>query len=436
MPSHHTPTLAQNASAGRRTVARTLRSLAAAAGLALLAACGDQGTAPTPDPRLSPADVRVGYILGSDGKPRTLSYEVHDGLAVTEGDIVVGRAEQIAKTPEELTRPGGPRLGVVAGPGTRWPRGVVPYVIDGSLSDPGRVVAAMAQLEAMTQRVTFVPRTTEGAYLRIVPKAATGVCWSDLGRTGFRQDVELEPGCTPGIIVHELNHALGMWHEQSRCDRDTYVWIQTANIVPASRSQFDKHCEGTDVFEYDEGSIMHYGSTAFGVRPGVTTIVSLRWKEAKMGQRTRLSPIDVSTLNWMYPGSGGLAYNAHVAYLGWRGEVGEGRLAGSTGLMRQMEALTLRAASGSGLGIAYQAHVAGIGWMPEVRDGRVAGTTGQGRQMEAVRIRLVNPREGQHVCYQAYVAGLRWLSPVCDGAVGGTTGQGRRMEALRVWLTP
>jgi Clostridial hydrophobic W len=109
---------------------------------------------------------------------------------------------------------------------------------------------------------------------------------------------------------------------------------------------------------------------------------------------------------------------------GVAGLVGEGRIAGNPLLMRRMEAFTLRAPSGSGLGIAYQAHVAGIGWMPEVRDGRVAGTTGQGRQMEAVRIRLVNPRAGQHVCYQAYVAGLRWLPPVCDGAVGGTTGQG------------
>ena len=68
--------------------------------------------------------------------------------------------------------------------------------------------------------------------------------------------------CRMGVVVHELAHALGFWHEQSRTDRDEHVRIIQANIHPLMMRNFRKYSHQlTDPLgvEYDYGSIMHYG---------------------------------------------------------------------------------------------------------------------------------------------------------------------------------
>ncbi|KAG9261057.1 high choriolytic enzyme 1-like, partial [Astyanax mexicanus] len=126
-------------------------------------------------------------------------------------------------------------------------------------------------------------------------------CYSSLGRTGGKQVVSLSKrGCVyHGIVQHELNHALGFYHEHTRSDRDRYVTINWQNIDPTMQYNFNKENTNNLNTPYDYSSVMHYGKTAFTIN-GLNTITPIPDASVQIGQRVDLSVIDIQRINTLY----------------------------------------------------------------------------------------------------------------------------------------
>lgn len=106
-----------------------------------------------------------------------------------------------------------------------------------------------------------------------------------------------------GIVAHELNHALGFWHEQSRADRDDYVKINWENIATEQQHNFNKYTTQADTLglPYDYFSIMHYEWNAFSTN-GQATVVALQpgVNLVNASQKKSLTDIDIAEIRKYY----------------------------------------------------------------------------------------------------------------------------------------
>ncbi len=243
-------------------------------------------------------------VSGTTFTNKGLQYAEVDGLAIFEGDIILGTIEEMQGLGDA-----GPVLqsiGINAGTNrqNRWPNATIPYEIDPGMPNQQRVTDAIAHWQANTS-IRFVQRTAANAsqFPDFVHYQSGGGCSSQVGRRGGMQIITLGNSCSTGNAIHETGHTVGLWHEQSREDRNLFVQIVWANIDPAMQHNFDQHiADGDDLGAYDFGSIMHYPATAFSIN-GQATIIPLQPIPAgvTMGQRSGLSAGDINGVRLMYP---------------------------------------------------------------------------------------------------------------------------------------
>lgn len=222
-------------------------------------------------------------------------FENINGFAVTQGDVLLGLVKEGQTSKFAMFKPTDPQL---------WPSAQIPYVISKDLSNSMKVKEAIEYLNMYTP-LRFVPYTGEAN--AIVFEHREGLCASYLGMQQGPQPIFIHDRCDVPHIIHEIMHALGFVHEQSRTDRDIYVEILWENIAPDKEHNFYKvpdvwvqEYRGGGAFEFDYNSVMLYGPYDFSVRPAQDpTMKSKTSREIKKNLES-LSEKDLQRLELLY----------------------------------------------------------------------------------------------------------------------------------------
>ncbi|XP_011152064.2 tolloid-like protein 2 isoform X1 [Harpegnathos saltator] len=190
-----------------------------------------------------------------------------------------------------------------------WDHGVIPYEIDGNFSGAHKALfkQAMRHWENFTC-VKFVERMPREHPNYILFTERPCGCCSFVGKRGNGpQAISIGKNCDKfGIVVHELGHVVGFWHEHTRPDRDRHVQIIRDNIMSGQEYNFNKLTEeevNSLGLPYDYDSIMHYAKNTFSKGTYLDTILPMEIhgkKRPEIGQRIRLSEGDIAQTNLLY----------------------------------------------------------------------------------------------------------------------------------------
>ncbi|XP_074522704.1 low choriolytic enzyme-like [Halichoeres trimaculatus] len=184
----------------------------------------------------------------------------------------------------------------------KWTDGnvYIPYYITNHFSSREKAIITRG-LESFSSFscIRFRPsRNTDRDWLSIESRDG---CYSFVGRRGGKQTVSLaRRGCLyHGTVQHELLHALGFNHEQTRSDRDNHIRVLLENVQSSMQHNFRKIATLNQGTSYDYNSVMQYHKYAFS-KNNKPTMLPIPNSNVSFGNAKEMSRADIARLNTLY----------------------------------------------------------------------------------------------------------------------------------------
>lgn len=227
----------------------------------------------------------------ANGQAAEVTYKIINEKKILQGDIVLSEVyDSILDMPDQSYG----RMDKL------WLDGKVPYTIHNKIPNSKAINDAITLFNKQTV-TNFVKRTNEDIYVEFIEnKDDADVSQSYVGiyKENQPQNIWVGRNCGKEVILHELGHCIGLYHEHSRTDRDNFVTIHKENIRDDCIQDFNIVDTGSIKTEYDYASIMHYGRKLFSEN-GLDTIVPKN--NAVIGKWKEMTHLDCYGISCLYP---------------------------------------------------------------------------------------------------------------------------------------